>query len=103
MKTRSPQLRAFAGDGTIHSLPNPFAPQQGPFAIPGSYGGLHRYSIMQFICIARSARSLPPVPVREREILPVDAFSLVDIGMQVYLGRLDGGVPQVLLHDTEVL
>ena len=39
----------------------------------------------------------------EGEKLLVNPFSLVKVGMQVDLGRLDGGMSQVLLHHAEVL
>ncbi len=41
--------------------------------------------------------------VGKREIFPVYSFPFVEIGMQVNFGRLDRGMPKVLLDDPEVL
>ena len=39
----------------------------------------------------------------QREELLVDPFALIEVGVQVDLGSLDGGVSEVLLHHPEVL
>lgn len=48
-------------------------------------------------------RSLLPVMLLEREKIPVYLSSFVKIRVEIDLGCLDRGVPEILLHDPEVL
>gem|GEM_PF-2755125 len=47
--------------------------------------------------------SFPVARLRQREVLLVDPFPLIKVGVQVDLGGLDRGMPEVLLDHPEVL
>jgi len=63
-------------------------------------GGEHATPLHFPVDILFHALSLPS---REREILLVDFFPLLEIRMQVDLGCLYGRMAKVLLDDTEIL